>query len=191
MPVRNKIPYSNGIIWILIRLYFFLYVSFGSLIIYAQNPDTEIPNTDSIKKYNNMASFELGGFGVIYSLNYSRILVFKAKVKFICRSGFAFGGDKSNLYQYIFPFEFYLRSGSFNHHFELGSGITMIYNANEEINNYFSNLLFLRIGYSYSKLGSRFNYRIGFTPYIDYFFQASTSGKPFQPLIGISIGYKF
>jgi hypothetical protein len=161
------------------------------LIIYAQNSDTEIPNTDSIKKYNNMASFEFGGFGVVYSVYYSRVFISKDKMKIIGRLGFNFGGDKNNLYQYGFPFEFYIRNGSFNHHFEFGSGLTLIYNTNKEIRNYFSNLLFFRIGYSYCKPESRFNYRIGFTPYIDYFFQASTSGKPFQPLIGISIGYKF
>jgi len=127
-----------------------------------------------------MVSVELGGNGILYSLNYSRIF----KQNIIARIGFEVVGDRNNLYDFILPLELYSRTGRSKHHFELGLGFTPVYRMK---NNYWYTIILGRIGYSYHKPGSRWNFRLGFTP----FFSREISDRPVQPFGGISMGYLF
>ncbi|MCD4666032.1 MAG: hypothetical protein K8R68_12245, partial [Bacteroidales bacterium] len=118
--------------------------------------------------------------------NYSRII----GRNFIVRIGFEFGGDLRKNYAFAYPLELYIRTGLGKHHFEFGAGITNIIEIENNENN-FSYFFPVRIGYSYLKPGSRFYYRIGFTPIFDPVFAFGDKSFIFIPFGGISIGYTF
>ncbi|OQX76869.1 MAG: hypothetical protein B6D61_08130 [Bacteroidetes bacterium 4484_249] len=111
---------------------FIIFFIVSSLNTIAQNITKEVNNKDTLLNYRkNIVSVEIGGNGIIYSVNYSRII----GRNFITRLGFEYGGNTNNNLQLIFPVEFYLRTGYQKHHFEIGAGISFF--TNEGLENDF------------------------------------------------------
>ncbi|MEZ5084667.1 MAG: hypothetical protein R2750_14690 [Bacteroidales bacterium] len=67
---------------------------------------------------------------------------------------------------------------------EIGAGYTFINISQNNVFENYENLVFVRIGYSYHKPGSRFNFRAGFTPFLN-------DEIEIIPFGGISFGYMF
>lgn len=162
-----------------------------ALISNAQQVDEYVNNTDSIVNgKRNIVSVEAGGNGLIYSLNYSRILgknENSPKGNIIARIGFEIIFDRSSHYELACPFELYFISGTKRLHFEMGLGLTVFSVYDKDSAPYYYTAIFGRIGLSYHRQGDKFYYRIGFTP----FFSREISDRVIQPFGGISIGYFF
>ncbi len=148
---------------------------------------------DSLKTkfiYKNSAQVELGGHGLVYSLNYERILVNGQRFKTTGQVGFAYypASNESDPCKYcvrnsripivineIFSFS--------KHHIELGVGYVFIrmppgaYSVGS--GGYFTG----RLGYRYQKPNGHLIIRIGFTPIFRNY--------NFYPIGGLAIGYSF
>ena len=138
----------------------------------------------------NAAYFELGGNGIVPTVNYERQL----SERLHGRAGFGFvygeteGGDDD--LTFVFPLMVnYLTHPAGNHHFEAGAGVTFItgdaqdlYDSDE--GETISNLIgTATAGYRYQKPGRGFVFRAGLTPVFD------DSG--ILPWAGISFGYRW
>jgi hypothetical protein len=173
-----------------IKLIFFFF--FFCSVIFAQEKQDK-KNKTSNPERKNLLSIELGGNGLIYSFNYTRFFKVQENTSFSTRGGFEILWDRNGHYEFAAPFEFYLKMGNprQKHFLETGLGITLLYTVEENDSPELTNYVFGRIGYCYHKPGSRFNLRIGFTPFTDYFFQPSSNDKVIQPFGGVSFGYLF
>jgi len=170
---------------ILILIYIFI-VSFVS----ANEYDNDTINAGTSNK-KNLISIELGGNGIIYSLNYSRFFNLNNNTQISTRGGLGILWDNEGHYEIVIPLECYFKFGRFDkaHFFEIGSGITF-HNTFENNNNpEYKNYIIGRLGYCYHKPASRLNIRIGFTPIIDYKYEFDDG--LIIPSGGLSIGYSF
>lgn len=141
--------------------------------------------------YRNSVQVELGGHGLVYSLNYERILLNNPGFKTSVQAGFAYYPPESGIIDLWIPV---LVNGivSFNqHHLEFGIGrsftIESVSNAeNLPTTHEFHGFMTGRLGYRLQKPGSRFVMRAAFTPLLNL--EGETE---FHPNVGLSFGYAF
>jgi len=148
----------------------------------------EYGTPDSVQK-KNVVSIELGGNAIIYSINYSRIVITGINNRLYMRFGFAYLPISKLSHFFLLPGELYLQTGKMDHHFELGTGITYEFRVKDYSDDHLYNYIFLRVGYSYQKPGGRFYYRVGFTPFTGIL--SSSLDRLIMPFGGISVGYLF
>lgn len=136
----------------------------------------------------NGAYFELGGSGVLSSVNYERHFA----NGLAGRAGFfVVTGESENDSDTTFVLPLTLskitnRSG--NHHFEYGGGVTIatgdrqdLYDTADNEDTFSAVVLTGIAGYRYQKPGRGVIFRATFTPFL--------SGGDFLPWAGVSIGY--
>ena len=137
------------------------------------------PDSSTVLKKNTVYA-EVGGNGIVYSLNYERVFYLKNKPRFCGRIGIAvfpqpFPGDGVAV---VCPGEINLFWGGEHNFLEIGTGFT--YNSVEN-----AHLLIFRLGYRFQKPEGGFLFRIAATPVL--------SSEIDQPVFwaGLSVGYAF
>lgn len=159
------------------------------------NAQTENP-TDYPK---NSVYLEVGGNGVLYSINYDRLFQTPKMGKYAIRIGYGFSKNFNNnrLIINTFPFEI---TGLYSlknekHFFEVGPGITGFYRARYTTGDKLTLLLFTaRIGYRYQKSDGGTLFRIGFTPLYDFYSFNPQNAIEYNTWLlsaGISVGHTF
>jgi hypothetical protein len=150
----------------------------------------------------NSVQLELGGHGLMYSLNYERILMNADRFKIAGQVGFSYYPPFTGVIDYWIPVGINGLYSIRNHHIEFGAGVIINRISTRDANNIaidwdWEGFLSARLGYRYQKPNGRFIFRAGFTPvmetniltkskYIDSGFITD-----FHPLPGVSFGYSF
>lgn len=150
--------------------------------------------TDTLKTnfvYKNSVQAELFGHGLLYSLNYERVIFNGQKFKTTGQLGFSYYPPKTGFIDIWIPLvinEIF----SFNkHHIELGLGHVF---TNEAVRYFdysvlerqWGGFLTARLGYRYQKHNGRLIVRAGFTPFFEY-----RDLIDFYPSGGLALGYSF
>ena len=141
--------------------------------------------------YRNSVQLELGGHGLIYSLNYERILINNPKLKTTVQAGIAYYPPKADIIDIWIPV-LVNEIISFNeHHMEIGIGHVFTVESTRNLENPPSDwelhgFLTGRLGYRLQKPGSRFIMRAAFTPLLSI-----ENETEFHPTGGLSFGYAF
>ena len=135
----------------------------------------------------NAVYLELAGNGLLYSLNYDRLLTrnIAARVGFM---GLGAATDSVSGGVVAAPLMVSYLFGEGNSHFETGLGVMLAAGAIDEVGEMqdegFSGAIgTATLGYRYQRPGGGFLFRIGVTPLFD------TSG--IAPWLGVSFGYGF
>ena len=151
---------------------------------------TLLITTGAFAQARNAAYLEVGGNGVLPTVNYERQL----SERLFGRVGLSFiysetsDGDEDLTFAIPLAVN-YLTHPAGNHHFEAGAGLTLITgdaqelwddDEDEEISNVVGTANF---GYRYQKPGRGFVFRAGFTPLV---FDGEV-----QPWIGLTAGYRW
>ena len=125
----------------------------------------------------NSIQFELLGPGVLYSINYERILINGGKLKTSAQTGFAYykGGD---WHSFIFPVSVNQIISFGNEHLEIGLGATPYNTLSETEANDLDVFLFSRIGIRYQEPDGRSVIRGGIFPI-------------FYPKLALTVGFSF
>lgn len=145
------------------------------------------------KKFQHRNSFqiELGGHGLVYSINYERILVNAQNFKTTAQLGISYYPPSTGVRDVWMPIcvnELY----SFgNHHIEGGLGYVVIREARRDTENnpdewFWSGVFTGRIGYRFQKPDGRLILRAGFTPFMEH-----GTAHEIHPSGGASVGYSF
>jgi hypothetical protein len=136
------------------------------------------PEDKNIRKANNAIFLELGGNGLIYSINYERIF---GDSDFGVRVGLSYislgassGSSSSKITMMTFPvMANYYGVGSKDHKLQLGAGVTFLSLSGSSSNgdsfvgaSGFAPAPTLAIGYRYLPARGGFSFFIGFTPFI-------------------------
>ncbi|MFA6058014.1 MAG: hypothetical protein WC756_07435 [Taibaiella sp.] len=141
-------------------------------------------------KYKNTAQIELMGLGAAYSLNYERNVVNLAHVKISFQLGAAYLPPSTGWINLHFPVSINQLISFNRHHIELGIATMFTFSEvrhDAPLRDYdFENFLAVKIGYRYQKPNGRMQYKILFTPVIEY-----EHHNEFTPWGGITIGYNF
>ncbi len=154
-----------------------------------QNANAQSEYCTKLRK--NSIFLEVGGNGIVYSINYDRLFDFSNKIKGSARIGVNYFENFNNNESRIFgiPVEFSgLYSISKNKHFlELGTGLTYFNSKKfKESQNENVFIFALRLGYRYQNPEGGLFLKAGFTPLNNF------PDFEFWVLIGgISIGYTF
>ncbi|SMG09942.1 hypothetical protein SAMN05661096_00271 [Marivirga sericea] len=153
--------------------------------------------------YQNNFQLELGGHGLIYSINYERILINSELLKTTGQIGIAYYPPFIGFRDVWIPIGINEILSINNHHIEAGVGMVIIREASRDSGNtaidwFWDGFLSARIGYRYQKPDGRFLFRAGFTPIIETNIFSKLprelSGKflsEVHPLAAVSIGYNF
>ena len=147
----------------------------------------------------NSVYIELGGNGVLYSLNYDRFFEISNRLKASCRLGFHYSENlNDNGNRFIgFPIEI---SGLYsifkNKHFlEIGTGLTFMNDNDFSMDNKAQVFIWvLRAGYRYQKPEGGLFLRLGFTPMYDFYVMNPMSHIDYHSWFlfgGVGIGYTF
>ncbi len=141
--------------------------------------------------YRNSVQLELGGHGLIYSLNYEWILLNSPKLKTAVQAGIAYYPPSTNIIDIWIPV-LVNEIITFNkHHMEIGIGyVTTVESTSYqetpptgwELHGFITG----RLGYRLQKQGSRFIMRAAFTPLLSL-----ENEMEFHPMGGLSFGYAF
>jgi hypothetical protein len=145
---------------------------------------------DKSFQYRNSIQSELFGHGVLYSINYERIVLNRQSFKTTGQIGFSYYPPSTGIIELWIPIVFNELISFDKHHIEVGIG----YIFNKDISEW-DGFLTGRIGYRYQKPVGRLILRVGFTPFIKV---GLTPGidehriiKEFIPSGGLSLGYNF
>jgi hypothetical protein len=149
--------------------------------------------------YSNNMHFELGGHGLIYSINYERILINNKSFKTAAQIGISYYPSFIGFRDVWIPMGINEIISFNNHHLEVGLGFILIREAirmpdNSAAEWIWDGFLSGRFGYRYQKPDGRFIFRLGFTPIVETnLFNRYGDGlfSDFHPLPVASIGYSF
>lgn len=154
-------------------------------------------STSVVRK--NTVFAEVGGNGVIYSINYDRLFDVSEKFKLSGRIGVHFT-NKFPLRYYrtiSFPVEF---SGLYSfykkkHFIEFGSGLTYL-NSFDNVTRHTEDIIILalRLGYRFQRPEGGFFMKIGFVPLYDWLVINPDPNVPHHTWLffgGLGIGYTF
>ena len=142
-------------------------------------------------EYRNSVQLELGGHGLIYSLNYERILLNGPKLKTALQAGMAYYPPKADIIDIWIP-ALVNEIISFNeHHMEIGFGYVFTLESTRYLENppaawELHGFMTGRLGYRLQKQGSHFIMRAAFTPLLSL-----ENETEFHPMGGLSFGYAF
>ena len=168
-------------------------IIFGILFV---NPTFGQISKDSANISKNTIYFEALGNGVLYSLNYDRIIFTKNLFQISGRIGFSYIPYlKNNLESFNdifkYPFEVNVLYGR-KSHAEIGLGYTPVFITYHEntfkIYDVYS-YSGVRVGYRYQEPFGGFFFRIGFIPYINFPKYLKNSGPKYY--LGFGFGYTF
>ena len=153
--------------------------------------------------YKNNAQLELGGHGILYSVNYERFIINKEKFKTAIQLGVAYYPPFTGLRDVWIPVGVNEIISFGKHHIEAGIGTIIIRESTRGVDNqavdwdwngFFSG----RLGYRYQKTDGKFLWRAGFTPVIESTLFDHATAIPreslfiaFYPLAALSVGYSF
>jgi len=162
----------------------FLFMQLLSVFLFGKDSIPKSPNRNSIQ-------FELFGNGILYSINYERILNKKTSYQFCSRLGFTYLPNTATSQSSLgFTGEFNLLMGKKNKFLEIGSGFT--YWNNTEDYYYSTGFYVPRIGLRYKFPNGKSFIRVGFTPLININTDSRVNVTPkFSPFGGLAIGYSF
>ena len=175
---------------LLITIILLILINTGS--VYGQN----------FKKKNAIYAELLGTSGSAFNFNYDRVILEFDKMYFDVTTGFGYFPSVNNSNPIIgVPISINLTTGTNNHHFEFGIGITynsgilqeIIYTPSYSESNSFKAIYSnFRIGYKYQKPESGLFLRIGLTPLVRLKtieeLDNIKTGR-FIPLFGLGAGY--
>jgi hypothetical protein len=145
----------------------------------------------------NSVQLDLGGHGMLYSLNYERVIFNRDRFKTAAQVGFSYYPPSANFIDLWLPVSINEIISFGKHHLEVGIGIVptrsslrnIPYVSDEWV---WSTFLSARIGYRYQKPDGKFLFRAGFTPLAEFNWHSQTlSADNIHPLAGISFGYCF
>lgn len=156
---------------------------------------TVLYNLPAKRPPKNALFIELGGNGGIYSLNYDRILVNKARFRTSLRGGFALLPVDRTL-DLIFVAEHNFLFGRERHFIESGLGLNYIRSLQFEAGstNYVSEqgIGVLRLGYRYQeRMDEGLFFRAGLTPFLLQTNEHDKVESIFQFWMGLSAGANF
>lgn len=167
-------------------------------IAFSRNCFAQIPADHSVARLmplRNSVYAELGGNGIIGSLNYERLFPVSENFAFVFRAGGLYLPDRGKNYGYMLPAEISLLVGRNNLKFETGFGYTYFKYVDQQYRDNTGNpgapgkmLPILRIGARRQLGESPFFFRSAFT---FIFIESVTLGKFPIPWIGLSAGYNF
>ncbi|MGZ8508403.1 MAG: hypothetical protein ACXWXW_14565 [Bacteroidia bacterium] len=133
--------------------------------------------------FKNSVNIELAGHGVLYSVNYERILINNNKYKTAAQIGGTYY-PKSLITHFLVN-----EIISFNkHHIELGAGASPGIGL-ENTGHYFIDYVSLRGGYRYQQPDGNIVFKLAFTPLLAL--ANRDSHFIFLPYAGASFGYAF
>ena len=144
----------------------------------------------------NSIQVEAFGHGLIYSVNYERVVLNFPHFKTMAQIGLGYFPPKTGLIQFWVPVLF-TQLFSFNqHHIELGGGHVYIDHASPLGDNNLRTFLtggFLtaRLGYRFQKPDGRWIFRAAFTPFAEFFGSWNLSQIGIYPSGGLAVGYGF
>jgi hypothetical protein len=144
---------------------------------------------------NNSLQFELFGHGLLYSINYERVLINGQQFKTTAQGGLSYYPPSTGLRTVWIPLSINQLISFNEHHLELGLGhiFTQDYTHTNRVSKW-EPLGSLRLGYRYQKPEARFLFRVGFTPMIEYVGVVEYkkwNQLEIYPLGGIAVGYNF
>ena len=139
----------------------------------------------------NSFQFELGGHGLVYSVNYERILLNGQKFKTASQIGIAYYPPSTGMRDIWLPVVLNELYSFGSHHIEGGIGYVIIREATRDTENnpdewFWSGVYTGRIGYRYQKPDGHLVIRAGFTPFMEM-----GTAHEFHPSGGVSVGYSF
>jgi hypothetical protein len=147
----------------------------------------------SINKFQhkNSFQFELGGHGLVYSINYERLIINANRFKTAAQLGCSYYPPSTGVRDLWIPFGINEIISFGKHHIEAGLGYVLIREAARDQENnpdywFWTNLYSGRIGYRFQKPDGRLILRAAFTPVIEY-----DAAFEFHPLGGVAVGYSF
>ena len=161
---------------------------------YAQQTATSPNSTEdtaSSERAQNAVYIELGGAGLLYSVNYDRHVFGRWHL----RAGYSTLGSDfwfgDNGRTHLVPLQFVFVSQT-EHAFELGAGLTLVWQSNDPdplgqpTSDFGAMIPSFTAGYRYQPRDQGFLFRIGFTPFVGY-----DNTLRILPYGGISFGYAF
>lgn len=128
-------------------------------------------------QYKNSIQFELFGPAGIYSVDYERVLINKARFKTSARIGFGYVSS------FMLPASINQIFSWDKHHLEMGVGHLLNFGFYPDAPGLWANL---KIGYRYQKPTSKFLMKVEFTPFVEY-----PKSLKFHATGGIVFGYNF
>ncbi|MDZ4758335.1 MAG: hypothetical protein SGJ10_09380 [Bacteroidota bacterium] len=179
------------------KVYLSVCLLFLSLHTFSQTANKDLASF----KYKNSVQFELGGHGLVYSLNYERKLINRNKFKTTAQVGFSYYPAFTGIIKFWMPItinEIY--SFSKKHHVEFGAGYTFTYEKfNKPNDDEKMSFLAFRLGYRYQFNEGKYTFRAAFTPLVELHTKPINSNALmlykrviyFHPLVGIAFGYNF
>ena len=171
-------------------LFIFIMLLFGlsyCSLLYSQEKN-------DVETHTSRSSFylELGGNGIIYSINYDHMLTEKGRFSTHGRIGLSGWPQNGHSMIYAIPLEVNELIGGGKHHFEMGFGFTTFIaktyydpakGNEEEFITEFVPMITERVGYRFQKADGGFLFRIGLV------LHNLLSFRQLFPWGGISIGY--
>ena len=147
---------------------------------------------NSLFKFRNTIHVEAGGHGLLYSVNYERLLINHSSFKTGAQLGISYYPKQTGIRDIWIPLVINELFTISNHHIEFGLGHVFIREASRDLENnprewFWSGTFTGRLGYRYQKPSGRITYRIGFTPFLEY----EQKYFEFHPSGGLAIGYNF
>ena len=144
--------------------------------------------------YKNEVALELGGHGLIYSINYERNFINTKRFKTSIQAGFSLYPSSLDLVSnFWLPISINQLISFSQHHIETGIGMVFTQEGGyygDYIGGMSKNLhpyLSAKIGYRYQKPNGRMTYKLLFTP----LWERQYDFTEFHPLGAFSIGYNF
>jgi hypothetical protein len=154
---------------------------------------TAFPQQVDNKIFQNKNSFqiEFGGHGLVYSINYERILINAPHFKTTAQFGLSYYPPSTGVRDIWAPVCINELYSLGNHHIEGGIGYIVIREAIRDMDNnpdewFWSGVFTGRFGYRYQKPDGHLVLRAGFTPFMEH-----GTAHEFHPSGGISVGYSF
>ena len=150
--------------------------------------------TSETSKFNrkNSIQVETGGHGLIYSLNYERVIFNGSSFKTVAQAGISYYPPSTGVRDCWIPIVLNELVSFNKHHIEAGIGHVFIREAGRDSENnalewFWSGVFTGRLGYRYQVPDRRIIFRLGFTPFLEY----ENRHYEFHPSGGITIGYSF
>jgi len=136
---------------------------------------------DELKIVKNNIYLELGGSGVLYSINYERTFIEKEILSLNGRFGISFFPGI-----FAIPITMHILVGKIRNFLDIGTGISLIRLESSRDFDPFIPLQTIIVGYRFQSIYNGIVFRIAYTPFIEWF-----NNPPVYHWGGLAIGYRF
>ena len=136
---------------------------------------------DELKIVKNNIYLELGGSGVLYSINYERTFIEKEILSLNGRFGISFFPGI-----FAIPITMHILVGKIRNFLDIGTGISLIRLESSRDFDPFIPLQTIIVGYRFQSIYNGIVFRIAYTPFIEWF-----NKPPVYHWGGLAIGYRF